>query len=209
MATLVANTALTVEALEALITRLGDPAWLAEERRAALRTYESIPFPTPRDELWRYTDLARFSIDGLDIVEGPHDTTVPERIGMRITDSDAEGVMVFKGGDVVHTDRRIAESGVIYTDLRSAVHDHEEIVRKHLYGVVAAGHGKYAALNAAFWTNGSFLYVPKDVEVELPLGSFTTADHGGLSGGRTLIVVERNAKVTFLDEYTSEPFDER
>jgi Fe-S cluster assembly protein SufD len=82
-------------------------------------------------------------------------------------------------------------------------------VRKYLYGVVSAGHGKYAALNAAFWSNGTFLYVPKDVEVELPLGAFTTGDRGGLASGRTLIVVERNAKVTFLDEYTSEPFGDR
>jgi Fe-S cluster assembly protein SufD len=68
---------------------------------------------------------------------------------------------------------------------------------------------KAAALDAALWTNGTFLYVPRDVEVALPLGAFTTADRGGLSAGRTLIVVGTNAKVTFLDEYTSEPFGER
>ena len=209
MATLVDNTALGADALEALITRLGDPAWLAEERRAALRTYDATPFPTARDELWRYTQLERFAIDGLDIVERPVDATVPERITMRITDSDAEGVMVLKGGDVVHTDKRITEAGVVFPALRTALHEHEDLVRKHLYGVVSAGHGKYAALNAAFWSNGTFLYVPKDVEVELPLGAFTTGDRGGLASGRTLIVVERNAKVTFLDEYTSEPFDDR
>jgi Fe-S cluster assembly protein SufD len=207
--TLLDNAALTTPALEALIARLDEPEWLAEERRAALRTYEATPFPTSRDELWRYTDLRRFAIDGLTPVERPHDSRVPERIAMRITDSDAEGVMVLKGGEVVLTDRRIAEAGVVFTDLRTAVRQHEDLVRRHLYSVVSAGHGKYAALNAAFWANGAFLYVPKDVEVALPLGAFTTADHGGLSSGRTLIVVERNAKVTFLDEYTSEPFDER
>jgi Fe-S cluster assembly protein SufD len=51
--------------------------------------------------------------------------------------------------------------------------------------------------------------VPRNVEVELPLGAFTTADRGGLSAGRTLIVVDVNAKVTFVDEYTADPIGER
>jgi Fe-S cluster assembly protein SufD len=209
VATLRDSAALSSEALEALIDRLGDPDWLAEERRAAWRTYVATPFPTNRDELWRYTDLPRFALDGLDLVHGPRDVGVPERVAMRITDSDAEGSLVLKGGDVAAIDRRIKEAGVVFTDLRSAVREHEDLVRHHLYGVVSAGHGKHAALNAAFWTNGTFVYVPRDVEVALPLGAFTTGDRGGISSARTLIVVERNAKVTFLDEYTSEPFDER
>jgi Fe-S cluster assembly protein SufD len=208
VATLTDNAALS-GALDALLARHDEPAWLVEERRAAYRTYLATPFPTNRDEHWRYTQLARFAVDGLEPVPGPADGAVPPRIQMRITDSDAEGVMVLKGGEVVHLDRRIREAGVVFTDLRSAVREHEELVRRHLYSVVAATHDKYAALNAALWENGTFLFVPKDVEVELPLGAFTTADRGGLSSGRTLIVVERNAKVTFLDEYTSEPFDER
>jgi Fe-S cluster assembly protein SufD len=203
--------ALTSEALEALIERHAEPAWLAEERRAAWRTYQATPFPTGRDERWRYTQLQRFAIDGLELVEGPMDRAVSDRIRMRITDSDAEGTLVLKGGQVIHQDRRLGQAGVIFTDLRSALRDHEDLVRRHLYTVVNAGDGlhKYAALNAAFWTNGTFVYVPKDVEVELPLGAFATADRGGLSAGRTLIVVGRNAKVTYLDEYTSEPIGQR
>ena len=211
MASLTDTTALTSEALEALIARYQEPAWLADERRAAWRTYQATPFPTNRDERWRYSELERFAIDGLELVEGPRDRSVSERIGMRITDSDAEGTLVLKGGAVVHRDRRLKQAGVIFTDLRSALRDHEELVRKHLYSVVNAGDAqhKYAALNAAFWTNGTFVYVPKDVEVELPLGAFTTSDRGGLAGGRSLIVVGRNAKVTYLDEYTSEPIGDR
>lgn len=215
MATLTDTGALTSEALEALIARgrerYGEPDWLAEERRAAWRTYLATPFPTNRDERWRYTELERFAIDGLELAEAPRDSSVSDRIRMRITDSDAEGTLVLKAGAVVHEDRRLKQAGVIFTDLRSAVRDHEELVRQHLYSVVNAGDGqhKYAALNAAFWTNGTFVYVPRNVEVELPLGAFTTNDRGGLAGNRTLIVVEPNAKVTYLDEYTSEPIGER
>ncbi|QRN81136.1 MAG: Fe-S cluster assembly protein SufD [Nocardiopsis sp. BM-2018] len=211
MAALTDSPALTSEALEALIARLGEPDWLAEERRAAWRTYQQTPFPTGKDELWRYSELPRFALGDLEPAGGPRDERVSDRIRMRITDSDAEGTLVFKAGELVHRDRKLEQAGVVFTDLRSAVREHEALVREHLYSVVNAGDGahKYAALNAAFWTNGTFLYVPKDVEVELPLGAITTSDRGGLTGSRTLIVVERNAKVTFLDEYTSDPIGER
>jgi len=212
------NAAITEAAVEALVARFDEPSWLAEERRAALRSYQATPFPTNRDEVWRYTQLERFAIDGLELVDGPRDPSVADRIGMRIEDSDAEAAMVIKNGAVVY---RVGEAsevsegsaasgrGVVFTDLRTALRDHEPLVREHLYGVVNATMSKAAALDAALWTNGTFLYVPRDVEVALPLGTFTTADRGGLSAGRTLIVVDVNAKVTFVDEYTSEPIGER
>ena len=209
MALLKDNAAVTEAAVEALVARFDEPAWLAEERRAALRTYAATPHPTSRDEVWRYTELERFAIDGLELVDGPRDDSVVDRVSMRIVDSDAEAALVVKNGEVVHRAGRVGESGVIFTDLRTAVREHEALVREHLYTVVNATMSKAAALDAALWTNGTFLYVPRDVEVALPLGTFTTADRGGLSAGRTLIVVDVNAKVTFVDEYTSEPIGER
>lgn len=209
MATLTDNPALNDEGLEALIRRHGEPAWLAEERRAALRTFQATPWPTERDEAWRYTQLKRFRVADLAPSEGPADRAVSERIRMRMTDSDAEGILVHKNGELIERVSELREEGVIFTDLRTAVREHEDLVREHLYSVVDAKSGKYHALNAAFWQNGSFVYVPRGVEVELPLGAFTTADRGGLSAGRTLVIVEENAKVTYLDEYSSDPFEGR
>lgn len=209
MATLTDNPALNEEGLEALIHRHDEPAWLAEERRAALRTFQATPWPTERDEAWRYTQLKRFRVADLAPNEGPADREVSERIRMRMTDSDAEGILVHKNGELIERVSELREEGVIFTDLRTAVREHEDLVREHLYSVVDAKAGKYHALNAAFWQNGSFVYVPRGVEVALPLGAFTTADRGGLSAGRTLVIVEENAKVTYLDEYSSDTFDGR
>ncbi len=209
MASLVDNPAIDASAVEHIITTYDEPAWLAEERRAALRSYDSQPFPTERTEEWRYTQLKRFAFGGLELAKGPRDDSVSERIRMRIDDSDAEGVMVHKGNRVVLREANITEAGVIFTDLRTAVREHEALLKEYLYSVVNATQTKYTALNSALWENGTFVYVPKDVEVELPLGAFTTADSGGIGLGRTLIVVDVNARVTFIDEYTSEPFDER
>lgn len=209
MATLKDNPAVTDDAVEAIVRRHDEPAWLAEERRAALRSYQATPFPTARDEKWRYTQLERFSLEGLELASAPRSRDVSDRVRMRITDSDAEGVLVHKGTEVVYRQAELEERGVIFTDLRSALREHEELVREHLYSVVDATQTKYTALNSALWENGTFVYVPKDVEVELPLGAFTTADRGGLSNSRTLVIVDVNAKLTYLDEYASDPLGER
>lgn len=209
MATLIDNANVDQAAVEAIVARYQEPAWLAEERRAALRTYQATPFPTERDEVWRYTQLKRFRLDGLELVGAPKDAAISERIRRRMADSDAEGMLVHKGTRVVHREANIREQGVIFTDLRTALREHEDLVREHLYTAVNATQTKYTALNSALWENGTFVYVPKNVEVELPLGAFTTADRGGIGAGRTLVVVDVNAKLTYLDEYTSDPFDER
>ncbi len=197
------------QVVEDLVSRHGEPVWLADERRAALRTFEATPTPTRRDEAWRYSDMKRFAMDGLELVTAPTNDIISERITTRLTDSDAEGVLVFKGGEVVRRDSRIGEPGVIFTDLRTALREHEDLVKKHLYSVVNATHSKYTALNSALWQNGTFLFVPKNTEVALPLGAFYSADAGGLMAPRTLIVLEANARATFIDEYTSEEFGER
>lgn len=209
MATLVDNPVISAASAAAISERYGEPAWLAEERQAAIRSFEATPWPTVKDELWRYSKLERFRLDGLSLVEGPKNPEVSPRIQMRITDSDAEGVIVHKGNRVIHYAANITQPGVIFTDLRSALREHEALVKQHLYSTVSARRSKYAALNAALWENGTFLYVPKNVEVALPLGAFYSADGGGIIAPRTLIVLEPNAKATFIDEYTSEEFGER
>ncbi|MEM6428222.1 MAG: Fe-S cluster assembly protein SufD [Deinococcota bacterium] len=206
------NPAIAESAVDALSATHNEPTWLRTEREAALRSYDSTPFPTRRDEVWRYTDLKRFAFNKLELVTGPKSTDVSERIQMRITDSDAQSIMVHKNGQVVHRTSRnetLAEQGVIFTDLRTALTEHEELVKANLYKVVNATQSKYTALNAALWQNGTFIYVPKNVEVELPLGAFHSADSGGISLPRTLVVLGENAKATFVEEYTSEEFGER
>jgi Fe-S cluster assembly protein SufD len=209
MATLTNNPAIAKHAIEGIINKYQEPAWLAEERLAALRSYEKMQFPIERDEEWRYTQLKRFAFDNLRLVDTPRDTSISERIRMRMTDSDAEGIIVHKGNSIVHYEAKIAESGVIFTDLRTAIEKHPALVKEHLFSTVNATQTKFSALNAAIWENGTFVYVPKNVELSLPLGAFITADEGGLIAPRTLIVLEANAKATFIDEYSSEEFAER
>src|SRR6185295_2084134 len=94
--------------------------------------------------------------------------------------------------------------GVILTDLHTAAREHPELVQKYLSGLVKPGEWKYVALNAAMWSGGCFLYIPKDVEIDLPVHLSTGVSADGLAlFPRTLIVAERNSKVTFIDETLS------
>src|SRR5690606_21575475 len=130
------NPHVSMQAVEDLISRHQEPEWLARERRAAFETYLKTAWPTNRDEAWRYTELDRFSIEGLELTGEPRSQEVPARIDMRVTDSDAEGVLVHKGTSVVKHDASIREAGVIFTDLRTALREHGDLVKEHLYAVV-------------------------------------------------------------------------
>ncbi len=207
MPTLVKDPILNIEAVEAIIEKYNEPSWLADARRAAFKNFESMPWPTNRDEVWRYTDIKRFAIDGLEASQAKT-TDISERIQMRITDSDAEGIIVHKANKLIYQQAEISEEGVVFSDLRSAIKTHEDLVKKYLFTVINTD-TKYSALNVAFWENGSFVYVPKNVELSLPLGAFITADSGGFIAPRTLIVLDSNAKASFIDEYTSDDFEER
>lgn len=99
----------------------------------------------------------------------------------------------------------LTKRGVIFSDFATALRQHPQLVEKHfMAGVVPARSGKFAALHAAFWTHGTFLYVPAGVELKMPLRTeFRAAGKNAAHFAHTLIVVERHAKLTYLDHYKS------
>src|SRR5690606_8421930 len=101
----------------------------------------------------------------------------------------------------------LSAAGVIFTSLEQAVQEHPELIQRYLATAVSEQDGKSAALNTAAWTGGTFLYVPRDVRVEVPLRSFRWISAEGSSlFGRTLIVAEANAEVAVMDEVGSPDF---
>ena len=89
----------------------------------------------------------------------------------------------------------LAARGVIFTDLDGAVREYPDLVREHLMAQTVPTGGKLAALHAAFWSGGAFVYVPRNVEVELPLHSLTWADRPGLAvTPHTLVILEHGSQ---------------
>jgi Fe-S cluster assembly protein SufD len=178
MATSLAPTGFTRPGVEALSERFGDPRWMREFRLAAIDAYARLPAPSPQDEEWRRTDLSGFPLETFIVdpepVTGP--TAVPE-----------------------------LPAGVIFTDLRTAVAKHSDLVREHfMRSVVRPDESKFRALHGALWNGGTFLYIPENVEVTLPLHSEAWIRHEGVAlFPHTLVVAEAGSRVTLIDEFGS------
>ena len=153
---------------------VSEPAWLAGRRAAALERYQSLPVPTNRDEAWRYTNLRGFDPDQLE----------QQPAGLLLSDAELP-------------------DGVVFGSLARMVAERPELVEAHL-GSVVSGEEKFAAGNAANWTDGVFLQVPAGVEVTVPLrASIEVPAEGAAVYHRTLVVLERGARATFAEDYSS------
>lgn len=192
-----------------------DPAWLGERRRHAWSVYEQTPLPSTKLEEWRYTDLKKLlSLDGLTpAVGGPMimDAFPPALEAARAEDREASGHVVSFDGSVVLSDltEGLTTSGVILTSLRSAASEHPEILEKHLATqAIPPEEGKLPALNAALWSDGVLLYVPRNVQLELPVRMTRWISGGGMAVfSRVLIVAEAGSQVSFVDEILSDDMD--
>ncbi len=209
------TTALNPAAVERV--GMGDPEWLRERRAHAWDVYERTPMPTIRLEEWRYTNLKKkLDLDSLELgdAEALSDdpTTWPDRLREAMDeDREASGHIVIIDGHVVHADvdEELAAKGVILESLHEAIANHEELVREHLATeAVPAEEGKFAALNAALWIDGIFLYVPRGVRLERPVRVTRWLSEAGTAYfSRVLIVAESQSQISYVDEVLSDDFE--
>ncbi|HMO59959.1 MAG TPA: Fe-S cluster assembly protein SufD [Roseiflexaceae bacterium] len=159
-------------------TAAGEPHWLIEQRTVAWRHFAASVPP-----FWRRTDLSQFH---------------PEQIEPA-TDSSAT---------TLTWDAAAAPAGVVFCTLADAVRHHPQLVERYLGTVVDPLAHKFAALNAALWQNGFFLYVPKHVAVEIPLtATLTLHETNQAVVAHNLIILEEGASATLVEAYTSESID--
>ena len=197
----------TVKALSSL---KGEPNWLTEERLEAWRGFESLPMPTLRDEAWRYTDISDVRIeDFLPYASSPDvksEEDLPDAVRRLIREGEENSALLVQHNSETtfsRVDEELARKGVVFTDLHTALADHEELVKEKLFGLVPGDYDKFAALSAAAFAGGSFLYVPRGVAVEVPIQSYRWLDVVGSIMPRTLVIVEEGASVAYIDEYAS------
>ena len=117
----------------------------------------------------------------------------------------AEGVVVHNSEVVYHKIREdLEEKGVIFLDTDTALREHPELFQEYFATVIPVGDNKFAALNTAVWSGGSFIYVPKGVQVEIPLQAYfriNTENMGQFE--RTLIIVDEDAYVHYVEGCTA------
>ncbi|BBL80307.1 Fe-S cluster assembly protein SufD [Rubrobacter xylanophilus] len=204
-----------VEAVKALAAFKEEPGWLREKRLAAWRTFEEIPMPTMRDEAWRYTDVSdvRFE-EYVPYAPSPdveREGDLPDAVQRLIKEGEENSALLVQhNSETTYTriDEELRAKGVVFTDLHTALREHEELVRERLFRLVPEDYDKFAALSAAAFSGGSFLYVPRGVEVEVPIQSYRWLDVAGSIMPRTLVIIEEGASVTYIDEYASDDGEE-
>jgi Fe-S cluster assembly protein SufD len=201
------NTGFTKQAVEALSARKAEPAWMLEKRLLAWRIFSETPMP-----LWRRTDLSGLKLDD----KIPY--RAPEFRARSLAGLSHEMLLVederWRAGIVAQRDsaavlsvlaKNLATKGVILADLDTAVRQYPDLVKEHMMTTaIAPGSDKFTALHAAFWSGGALLYVPKDVEITLPIVSLNWMDTAGLAYfSHTLIIAEEGSRVSFLEEFAS------
>ncbi len=197
----------TIDAVRQLSASKNEPDWLLERRLHAWQIFEDLPMPTRQDEEWRRTDISKLRLNELTpFAPAGADVQSPLRL------NGSNGGLLTQSNSVTveqSLSDELAQQGVIFTDLDTAVREHPDLVRQYLSTeAIPAEAGKFQALNAALWSGGVFLYVPKGVEFEMPVRALYGLTAPGSSlFTHTLVVLEAQARASYIEEYASEGID--
>ncbi|MGO8689043.1 MAG: Fe-S cluster assembly protein SufB [Thermoguttaceae bacterium] len=191
----------------------GEPAWMLDFRLKSLAIFESKPLPR-----WG-GDIA---IDFQDIFyylkptdsQGHNWADVPEDIKRtfdRLGIPEAEkkflaGVKAQYESEVVYGSLKedLAKQGVIFTDTDSALREYPDLMRQYFSTIIPPTDNKFAALNSAVWSGGSFVYVPPGVKIEFPLQAYFRINSAKMGQfERTLIIVDEGAQVHYVEGCTA------
>ncbi len=191
-----------------------EPDWMREFRLKALEHFRQRPTPTWGGNLGQIDwDNIHYFVRASEKNSRSWDE-VPEDIKNtfdRLGIPEAErkflsGVGAQYESEVVYhqVNEALEKQGVIFTDMDTALREHEDIVREYWATVIPPNDNKLAALNSAVWSGGSFVYVPAGVKVELPLQAYfriNTENMGQFE--RTLIIAEEGSEVHYVEGCTA------
>jgi Fe-S cluster assembly protein SufB len=210
-----AKRGLSEDVVRNISTLKNEPQWMLDLRLKSLRLFGKKPMPSWGSDLSgidfdnikyfvRSTEKQATSWDELpDDIKNTYDKLgIPEAEKQRLI----AGVAAQYESEVVYHKIRedLEEKGVLFLDTDTALREHEDLFREYFGTIIPPGDNKFAALNTAVWSGGSFIYVPKDVHVEIPLQAYfriNTENMGQFE--RTLIVVDEGAHVHYVEGCTA------
>ena len=201
---------LTPDIIRDISRRKHDPAWMTEFRLKSLEVYHQLGLPTwgpdisslDMDKIVTYVQPdAKMTGNWKDVPEDIKDTF--DRLGIPEAEKTSlGGVGAQYDSEVVYhsIQEDMVKQGVIYTDMETAIREHEDIVKEYFMKLVPPKDHKFAALHGAVWSGGSFVYVPAGVHVEMPLQSYFRLNAAGAGQfEHTLIIVEPGASLHFIE----------
>lgn len=209
---------LTANIIRDISLKKKEPAWMRDFRLRSLETYQSLALP-----VWG-PDLSDLDMNSIVTYVKPkvNNTTswkdVPadiqntfDRLGIQKAEQESlAGVGAQYDSEVVYHNisQELKEQGVIYTDIETALKEHEDLVKSYFMTLVPPSDHKFAALHGAVWSGGSFVYVPKGVHVAHPLQSYFRLNSPGAGQfEHTLIIVEEGASLHFIEGCSAPKYD--
>ncbi len=210
----VSKKGLSKETIEEISRIKNEPEWMLKFRLDAYETFLKLPMPK-----WG-ADISSIDFNKIYYYARPTDKKgkswdeIPEKIKNtfeRLGIPEAErkflaGVGAQYESEVVYHKLRedLEKKGVIFCDTDTALQKYEDIFRKHFAKVVPPNDNKFAALNSAVWSGGSFVYVPEGVEVDMPLNAYFRINSQNMGQfERTLIIAEPYSKVHYIEGCTA------
>jgi len=184
------------------------PDWFRDQQSAAWQQFEALPNPTRKDQAWRFSNVALLDL-------------APFKISAPLSENDRKNVLKYSRGldqyaarmifandqlierDVVSED--LKRRGVIFQPLERAMVEHADLFRKYFMSTEARlGSAKFAALHKALVSSGTFLFVPRGLEIKEPIEIFHWLRHDNMSiFPHLLLVTDELAKVTVIEHFRS------
>ena len=213
----IAEKGLTAEMIREMSKMKTEPAWMLEQRLESLETFKTLHDPS-----WAGSPelLASIDFDNIHyyVRATDRDSSKWEDVPQYIKDTfdklgipEAEKQFLAGAGaqydsEVVYHNIRedLAKLGVVFLGMDQALQDYPELVKEHFGTLVPAGDNRFAALNSAVWSGGSFIYVPKGVKVDIPLQAYfriNTENMGQFE--RTLIIADEGSYVHYVEGCTA------
>jgi Fe-S cluster assembly protein SufB len=200
---------LSHEVIDQISDRKGEPDWMRANRHKALNYFLARPMPK-----WG-ADLTGIDFDNIYYYIKPTNKVDKwDEMPAEIRDTwdklgipEAEksylgGVSAQYESEVVYhsTKKELEDLGVIFCDMDTALREHEDIVKEYFGTIIPANDNKFAALNTAVWSGGSFIYVPKGVSVEIPLQAYFRINQENMGQfERTMIIVDEDSWVHYVE----------
>lgn len=184
-----------------------EPAWLTSLRLEALEQVDVLELPKPdktRIGRWNFTNF-KHAATGEEI--SSLDNVPTELQDFFDQENMPENIVIQRNQSVAHAQvsKELADQGVIFTDIFTAFQEHEDLVKKYfMKDAVSYDENRLTALHTALLSGGVFVYVPKDVQVEVPLQAvFWQEDPEVALFNHVLVVAEENSSVTYVENYIS------
>ena len=205
---------LSREIVEQISHMKGEPEWMLEFRLKALEHYRSRPMPQ-----WG-GDISKLDLENIFYYVRPMDAEgkswedVPDTIKKtfdRLGIPEAEQKFLagvgaqYESEMVYHSiQEHLKQKGVIFLSIEDGLRQHPDLFREYFGTVIPIEDNKFAALNSAVWSGGSFVYVPKGVKVDLPLQAYFRLNVANIGQfERSLIIADEGAQVHYVEGCTA------